>query len=46
MRSRFRDTVDVLVKVSSSDNVTGDADRSHKQQLAEVSKMVLVIKVS
>jgi len=46
MRSKFRDTVDVLTKVSSSDSVTADANRSHEQQLAEVSKMVLVMKVS
>jgi len=47
MRSKFRDTVDVLVKVSSSDNVTaGAADHNHEQQLAELSKMILVMKVS
>jgi len=46
MRSKFRDTVNVLMKVGSSDNGTADADRSHEQQLAEVSKMILVMKVS
>jgi len=45
MRSKLRD-VDVLMKVSSSDNNnTTDADHSHEQQLTEVSKMILVMKV-
>jgi len=46
MRSKFRDTVDVLMKVSSSDNAADNTDHSHEQQLAEVSKMILVMKVS
>jgi len=46
MRSKFRDTVDVLMKVSSSDNAAASTDHSHEQQLAEVSKMILVMKVS
>jgi len=45
MRSKFRDTVDMLTKVSSSDNEAVD-NRSHEQQLADVSKLILVMKVS
>jgi len=40
MRSKFRD-VDALMKVGSATA----ADRNHDQQLAEVSKMILVMKV-
>jgi len=45
MRGKFRDTVDLLTRVSSSDNNVVDADRGHERQLAEVSKMILVMKV-
>jgi len=45
MRGKFRDTVDVLTRVSSSDNDDADAGRGHKQHLAEVSKMIFVMKV-
>jgi len=44
MRGKFRDTVDVLTKVSS-DNGIADTDYCHEQQLVEVSKMILVMKV-
>jgi len=46
MRGKFRATVDVLKSVSSSDNNVVDAGRGTEQQLAEVSKMILVMKVS
>jgi len=46
MRSKFRDTVDVLTKVSSSESVNTDTDHCHEQQLSELSKMVLVMKVT
>jgi len=46
MRGKFRATVDVLKSVSSSDNSVVDAGRGPEQQLAEVSKMILVMKVS
>ena len=46
MKSKFRETVDVLTKVSSSDSVSVDADHSREQQLAEISQNILVMKVS
>jgi len=45
MRGKFRDTVDVLTRVSSSNDNIVDAGRGREQQLVEVSKMILVMKV-